>query len=113
MSRAEKKRRSTAATHAAAAITPDSDAATPPPGSRLQRARRRAGAAKALLGTGGALAFGAVMLFARVSYAGHPKRPPRPLAAPPRFVSIVSENLLQAGILAPAEASPDAATSVS
>jgi hypothetical protein len=59
------------------------------------------------------LVFGAAMLFARTSYAGHPKHPPRPLAAPPRFVKVVRENLLQAGIVAPAEAPADAATSVS
>jgi hypothetical protein len=59
------------------------------------------------------LVFGAAMLFARASYAGHPKRPPRPLAAPPRFVHVVRENLLQAGIVAPAQAPPGAATSVS
>ncbi len=81
--------------------------------SRVEPARRRARIAKATLGAGGALVFGAAMLFARVSYAGHPKRPPRPLAAPPRFVSIVRENLLQAGIVAPAQAPPGATTSVS
>jgi hypothetical protein len=81
--------------------------------SRVEPARRRASVAKATLGAGGALVFGAAMLFARVSYAGHPKRPLRPLAAPPRFVSIVRENLLQAGIVAPAQAPPGATTSVS
>ena len=81
--------------------------------SRIRAAGRRAGAAKAALGTGGALLFGAAMLFARVSYAGHPKRPPSPLAAPPRFVDVVRENLLQAGIVEPMQAPPDAETSVS
>jgi hypothetical protein len=86
-----------------------------PPGSesRVEPARRRAGIAKVALGTGGALVFGAAMAFARLSYAGHPKRPPQPLAAPKRFVSIVRQNLLEAGIVAPAEAPPDAATTVS
>lgn len=81
--------------------------------SRIRAAARRAEIAKAALGTGGALLFGAAMLFARVSYAGHPKRPPSPLAAPPHFVDVVRENLLQAGIVEPAEAPPDAETSVS
>jgi hypothetical protein len=81
--------------------------------SRIGAAARRAGVAKAALAAGGALLFGAAMLFARVSYAGHPKRPPSPLAAPARFVAVVRENLLQAGIVEPAEAPPDAETSVS
>jgi hypothetical protein len=49
----------------------------------------------------------------RLSYAGHQKRPLRPLAAPPRYVQIVRQNLLQAGIVAPASAPPGAATSTS
>jgi len=53
------------------------------------------------------------MVLARVSYAGHPKKPARPLAAPPRFVKIVRENLLQAGMVAPTQAPPDANTSSS
>jgi hypothetical protein len=79
--------------------------------SRLEHARRRARAAKVVLGSGGALVFGLAMLFARGSYAGHPKRPVHPLSPPPRFVSVVRANLLQAGIVAPAEAPPEASTS--
>jgi hypothetical protein len=79
--------------------------------SRLLAARRRARAAKLALGSGGAVVFGLAMLFARASHAGHPKRPVHPLSAPPRFVSVVRANLLQAGIVAPAEAPPDATTS--
>jgi hypothetical protein len=78
---------------------------------RLAPARRRAAHAKLVLGAGGSVVFGLAMLFARGSYAGHPKRPVRPLTAPPRFVSIVRANLLQAGIVAPAEAPPEATTS--
>ena len=69
--------------------------------------------AKAVLGTAGALIFGAAMVFARHSYAGHPKRPARALAAPERFVSIVRRDLLQAGVVAPANAPPGATTAVS
>ena len=79
--------------------------------SRLEHARRRARAAKIVLGSGGSLVFGLAMLFARGSYAGHPKHPVHPLSAPPRFVSVVRANLLQAGIVAPAEAPPEASTS--
>jgi hypothetical protein len=76
-------------------------------------ARRRARVAKAVFGAGGALVFGAAMLFARHSFAGHPKSPAHPLVAPSRFVRIVRKNLLQAGIVAPAQAPPGASTSVS
>jgi hypothetical protein len=110
--RAHERRGAAAASPTAAAAT-RVEARTASSDLRLRAAGRRAGAAKAALGAVGALVFGAAMLFARVSYAGHPKRPPRPLAAPPRFVEVVRENLLQAGIVAPAEAPPGAATSVS
>ena len=79
--------------------------------SLVELARRRASVAKATLGVGGAVVFGGAMLFARISFAGHPKGPPRPLAAPPRFVSIVRENLLQACIVAPRAGAPGATTS--
>jgi hypothetical protein len=81
--------------------------------SRLAAPRRRARLAKTALGAGGAVVFGTAMLLARVSYGGHPKRPPQPLGAPPHFVDVVRRNLLEAGIVAPAQAPPDAATSVS
>jgi hypothetical protein len=48
-----------------------------------------------------------------MSYAGHSKRPLHALAAPAGFVRIVRRNLLQAGIVAPAQAPPGASTSVS
>jgi len=53
------------------------------------------------------------MGFARMSFPGHTKAPAKPLDAPPRFVKIVRRNLLQAGIVAPAQAPPGATTSVS
>ncbi len=61
----------------------------------------------------GALVFGGAMGFARLSFAGHTKSPTQPLTAPPRFVRIVRHNLLQAGIVAPAQAPAAASTSVS
>jgi hypothetical protein len=84
---------------------------TPP--SRLRPVHRRAAAAKAVLVTGAAVLFAATAALARVTYAGHPKRSPHSLAAPERFVQIVRENQLQAGILAPAEAPPSAGTAQS
>ena len=116
MSRARKARardRRTAASPPAPAPARSREPETVVHESRLRAPRRRAHRAKAALGVGGALVFGAAMLLARASYGGHPKRPPHPLAAPPSFVEVVRRNLLQAGIVAPAQAPPEAATSVS
>jgi hypothetical protein len=57
--------------------------------------------------------FAAAFGFSRLAYAGHAKKPLRPLAPPPRYVEIVRQNLLQAGIVAPAQAPPGAATASS
>jgi hypothetical protein len=82
-------------------------------GSRFAPVRRRAAQAKLALAVVAAVIFGFGVLATRVSYAGHSKRPLHALAAPPGFVQIVRRNLLQAGILAPAQAPPGASTSVS
>jgi hypothetical protein len=79
----------------------------------LASARRRALTAKGVLATTGACVFAVAMIFARHSFAGHPKQPTTALAASPRFVSIVRRNLLQAGVVAPAQAPPGAATAAS
>ena len=79
----------------------------------LASAGRRAVAAKGILAGAGTCVFVIAMVFARHSYAGHPKQPASALAASPRFVRIVRRNLLQAGVVAPAEAPPGAATAVS
>ena len=76
-------------------------------------ARRRATALKAALVATAAVLFGSGMVFAKDAYAGHAKAPVSALEAPPKFVKIVKRNLLQAGVLAPAQAPADAATSVS
>ncbi|HXJ64585.1 MAG TPA: hypothetical protein VNN79_12595 [Actinomycetota bacterium] len=81
--------------------------------NRVVAARRRARFAKAVIGATGAAVFAGAMMMARTSYPGHAKTPAKPLGAPPRFVRIVRKNLLQAGIVAPAEAPPGASTSVS
>jgi hypothetical protein len=57
--------------------------------------------------------FGGWMMLARVTYAGHPKHAARPLAVPQPMYEVVRRNLLQAGVLAPATAPPDATTAAS
>jgi hypothetical protein len=82
-------------------------------GSRFAPVRRRAAQAKLALATAALAAFVIGLLVTRTSYAGHSKRPLHALAAPPGFVQIVRRNLLQAGIIAPAQAPPGASTAVS
>jgi hypothetical protein len=80
---------------------------------RLAAARRRAGAAKGLIGVVAALVFGAAAVFARQSYPGHPKGTAAPLGAPRRFVDVVRQDQLQGGVVGPPQAPPGASTSVS
>ena len=82
-------------------------------GSRFAPVRRRAAQAKIALAGAALVSFGVGIALTRLSYAGHSKRPLRSLAAPAGFVRIVRQNLLQAGIVAPAQAPPGASTSVS
>jgi hypothetical protein len=98
---------------AAAPKPPRRSEPEPPPSPRIAAARRRARRAKGTLAVVAAVVFGAAAVLARASYAGHPKHRPTALAAPPGFVQIVRQNLLEAGLLAPADAPPGAATSVS
>jgi hypothetical protein len=79
----------------------------------LRAARRRALGAKTGLATIGVLVFGAAAVFAQRSYAGHTKHPTTALEAPPRFVRVVKQDLLQAGVVGPAQAPPGAATAPS
>jgi hypothetical protein len=53
------------------------------------------------------------MTLSRSTFSGHPKQAVRSLSAPREFVDIVRENLLQAGLLARANAPPGAATGLS
>ena len=87
-------------------------AASAQPG-RTGAARRRARWAKGALLVLASIGFGAWMALARVTYAGHPKRAVHPLAVPQPMYEVVRRNLLQAGVLAPATAPPDATTSTS
>jgi hypothetical protein len=84
-----------------------------PPETRLGGARRRASVAKLVLFAGGAVAFLAAAALARVAYPGHVKKPARALSAPPRFMQIVRQNQLESGVLAPAQAPPEATSAPS
>jgi hypothetical protein len=81
--------------------------------SRIQAARRRAQAAKLGLAMAGVAVFGVGMTLARGNVAGHSRSPLRPLAAPRRFQAVVRQDAIAGGLLAPAQASPGAATSQS
>jgi hypothetical protein len=81
--------------------------------SRLEPVRRRARLVKITAGAAAAALFGASMALARVTYAGHAKARVEPLSIPQPLYEVVRRNLLQAGILAPATAPPDATTSTS
>lgn len=81
--------------------------------SRLAPARARARAARQALAAGGVVAFVAALVLARVTHPGHAKGPATALAAPGRFVEIVRHDQLEAGIIAPVEADPEAASAPS
>ena len=81
--------------------------------SRLALARRRAQLAKLAFAVAAVVCVAASMALARATYAGHAKHPVRSLSIPQPLYRVVRQNLLQAGILAPATAPPDAVTSTS
>jgi len=74
-------------------------------------ARRRADRAKLLVAVAAAVLFTAGLGLARRSYASHPKHRAQPLAAPPRFESVVQQDSV--GVVAPAQAPQSAQTSTS
>jgi hypothetical protein len=53
------------------------------------------------------------MALARVTYAGHSKHGTGSLSMPQPLYQALRQNLLQAGVLAPATAPPDASTNSS
>ena len=83
------------------------------PTPRIDAARRRAAAAKVGVAGVALVGFAAALGLSRLYYAGHPKAPLQPLTAPPHYVAIVRQNLLQAGIVAATQAPPGAATASS
>ena len=81
--------------------------------SRNAAARDRAAAAKKAFAAVAALTFVAGVALVRAHAPSHPKRRARALSAPRDFTSAVRRDLLAAGIMAPAQAPADVATSVS
>ena len=81
--------------------------------SRRIAARRRSRLAKRWIVAVAVVGFGATMALARVTYAGHPKRGAGSLAIPQPLYQAVRQNFLQAGVLAPTTAPPDATTNTS
>jgi hypothetical protein len=81
--------------------------------AEIASAKQRAVATKVAITACGTVVFAAAMVLARHSFAGHPKAPTTALGASPKFLSIVRKNLLAAGVVAPAQAPPGAATAVS
>jgi hypothetical protein len=82
-------------------------------GGRTQIARLRATRVKVAIAAGAAVAFGASMLFARLSYAGHAKHAAKSLNPPPQFLDIVRASRLQSGIVAAPQAPPAVSTATS
>jgi hypothetical protein len=70
-------------------------------------------AAKVGVGAGAVAILAGSMALARVTYAGHSKHAIKALSIPQPIYEVVRKNLLEAGILAPATAPPDASTSTS
>ena len=94
-------------------LRPRAAAQVAPESSRLAPVRRRARIAKLGIGVAAVVGVGASMGLARVSYAGHSKHAVETLSIPQPLYEVVRRNLLQAGILAPATAPPDATTATS
>jgi hypothetical protein len=81
--------------------------------SRRELGVHRARTAKVGVAAAAALGTAAAMGLARITYAGHQKHVTPPLAIPQPLYAVVRQNLLQAGILAPATAPASIATSSS
>jgi len=81
--------------------------------SRHAAARHRARLAKASIAAVAAVTFLGGIGLVRANVSSHHRRKLRPLAAPKRFTAIVQQDLLAAGIMAPAEAPPGAETALS
>ena len=77
-----------------------------PPAARPRReaATRRSRIAKIAIASVAILTATAAMVLARLTYAGHVKHTAPPLAVPQPLYDVVRQNLLAAGILAPAKA---------
>ena len=81
--------------------------------SRITRARARARAAKALIGTATLLVFGVAFVGAKMHAPGHAKGKATPLNAPTSFKRAVRKSIAQGGVIAPAIQPPPVATATS
>jgi hypothetical protein len=81
--------------------------------SRLAPARRRARLAKIGIAASAVVAFAIALPLTRATHRGHVKGPATSLDAPASFRHAVTNDLLAAGILAPAQAPVDAVTALS
>jgi hypothetical protein len=81
--------------------------------SRIERARRRARAAKVWLGALAAIVFGVAFVGAKTHAPGHAKGQATPLGAPSSFESAVRGSALQSGQIAPAVQPPAVSSSTS
>lgn len=81
--------------------------------SRIQRARRRARAAKTAFGALTALVFGVAFVGAKTHAPGHAKGKAKSLGAPASFERKVKQSVVQGGQIAPAVQPPPVASSTS
>ncbi|HZC75240.1 MAG TPA: hypothetical protein VE220_04630 [Gaiellaceae bacterium] len=81
--------------------------------SRIERARRRARAAKVWLGALTALVFGVAFVGAKSHAPGHTKGKSQPLGAPSSFERAVRRSAIQGGQIAPPAQPPVVSSSTS
>jgi hypothetical protein len=81
--------------------------------SRIERARTRARAAKAVIGAGTLLVFGVAFVGAKMHAPGHAKGKSTPLNAPASFKRAVRKSIAQGGQIAPPVQPPPVATQTS
>ncbi|HEX4718427.1 MAG TPA: hypothetical protein VH300_07850 [Thermoleophilaceae bacterium] len=74
------------------------------------RARMRVAGAKRLVAVGCIAAFGAAFALTKVSHPSHAKHPLKRLSAPDAFLKQLRDNQLRGGVVAPAQAPPEAQT---
>jgi hypothetical protein len=81
--------------------------------SRIEKARRRARAAKVGLGALTALVFGVAFVGAKTHAPGHTKGKATPLGAPSSFERAVKKSVLQGGTIAPPAQPPPVSSATS
>ena len=81
--------------------------------SRIERARRRASGAKAVIASGTLLVFGVAFVGAKIHAPGHAKGKAKALGAPKSFERAVKRSIAEGGVIAPAVQPPPIASSTS